>query len=319
MTVKQTSLFEGIAFGLLHLFNFRRAGMGWAEISVKGAAMVSLALLPTAMIFAAYMLLGHGEAIWQATVVSIFAKGPIPLADTRPQIVEVGIALALPTAFAAEAIRSSIKEGPAWRPIFVAAWAAGAIAGYLSVPNFFDHYALPLAVPVCVIASPVLGSKRGLLLFVTAACAASLLHETRRFGSNEGRQMEQLVEEIRPSLGGGCLYVYAGPLHPYSATGACHPSRFVFPDHLESQAEATALPVDPAVEVRRIMGAHPAVVLTAPRVLYSRNAEVEAILMAELAKNYRKGRTVKVGLTPVTVWHLKDATVAGTTATASRY
>jgi hypothetical protein len=306
MTVKQTSLFEGVAFGLLHLLNFRRSGCNWPLVAMKGAALLAIALLPTAAIYATYVLLGHGEAIWQATVLSVLAKGPIPLSDTGSQIIEVLVVLTMPLALAAASFRKLAEDRPGLRQTFFVAWGLGAVAGYLSVPNFFDHYALPLVVPICVLASRIGEGRSGLLGFLLAAAIAGLFHEWEKWGSSDRQQMDRLVAEIRSGLGDGCLYIYAGPVYPYSATGACHPTRFVFPDHLESKAEATALPVDPAIEVQRVLEARPTVVVTAPRILYARNADIQAILKSELASSYRKTAVVKFGLFPVTVWHLRD-------------
>src|SRR3546814_3181450 len=65
-------------------------------------------------------------------------------------------------------------------------------------------------------------------------------------------------------LDGGCLYVHRGLPIFYHLAGGCIATRYPFPDHLSLATEGVALDVDPVAEVKRILAARPAVIVTNP-------------------------------------------------------
>src|SRR3546814_9124782 len=69
---------------------------------------------------------------------------------------------------------------------------------------------------------------------------------------------------ISANLDGGCLYVHRGLPIFYHLAGGCIATRYPFPDHLSLAIEGVALDVDPVAEVKRILAARPAVIVTNP-------------------------------------------------------
>jgi hypothetical protein len=117
---------------------------------------------------------------------------------------------------------------------------------------------------------------------------------------------DRAAAQIQHELKGGCLYVYFGPSQFYSATNACRLSKFVFPEHLEVGVEATALPVDPAEEVRRVFRQAPAVVITGHRRYLERNNITAEIVEQQLWCDYDHLRSVSAnGQRSLDIWKRK--------------
>src|SRR5258708_37739767 len=82
------------------------------------------------------------------------------------------------------------------------------------------------------------------------------------------------------------------------------------PSALESEGEATALPVSPEAEVERIFAQRPTVVVTEPRYFLARNNSTAAIVERHLACDYRLARRLRMpGTVPVSsisLWVLRE-------------
>ena len=307
--IKPTSLFEGAFIGLLFLaseWNQRRAA---ARVAFLASMMIVVALIPTIAAFGVYAYLGHFHEIWTATVVSVFTKAPLAWSERANHLPQFALFFGIPLAGALFALfRQYRARRLDQQTVFLGGWLIAALLGYLSVPNFFDHYALPLMVPVTVLLSLPLDGRRG-MLWLAAVLAGPLL-----FISNSPSQLvkgdpefDRAARLVESQLHGGCLYVYFGPTALYTATNACHLSAFVFPDHLESAVEAKALPVSPELEVTRIFARKPTVVVTQARQFLNRNNATAAIVERNLACDYRLAGQFRImAETPTSIWVLRD-------------
>ena len=286
--IKPTSLFEGAFIGLLFLAAEWKERRTAPRVAFLASMMILVALLPTVAAFAAYACLGHFHEIWTATVVSIFTKAPLGWSERCNHIPQLALFFGIPLAGALfSLIRQYGARGLDQRAIFLGGWLIAALLGYLSVPNFFDHYALPLMVPVSVLLAVPLDDRRG-MLWLAAAVTGPVL-----FISNSPSQLirgdpefDRAARLVQSQLHGGCLYVYFGPTALYTATNSCHLSAFVFPDHLESAVEAKALPISPETEVKRIFAQRPTVVVTQARRFLARNNATAAIVERNLSCDY---------------------------------
>jgi hypothetical protein len=307
--VTPTSLFEGVAIGLAQLWALWRTDPRLAVLIPRAALMIAVALAPTAAAFGAYAAIGEARTMWDATVLSIFRKGPMVAADRFRDFSMILCALTVPLIIALGGLAREWRPAPDRAPVaFLAAWLGFAVIGFASVPYFFVHYGLPLAVPISVAAAALLGDARdGRTLFAFAAILPIILLPHQRPEAQRGNQeLARMASDIGRVGLSGCLYVHNGPPHLYTATRACRATRFVFPDHLESEVEAKALPVVPEAEVERIFARRPTTIVTAPRLLYERNNRVAAIVERYLACRYVLHDDYQLGATQrATLWVLR--------------
>lgn len=230
--VKPTSLFERVAIGLGHLLALWRSERRLATLFARAAAMIAVAIVPTVAAFAAYALVGHADAMWDATILSIFRKGAMSAADRFATVDRLLYALSVPVVLAIAALSQQWRQAPDRAPVaFLSLWLGGAMIGFVSVPYFFVHYALPLAVPVTIAAAFVLGDRRDGHMLMALACVLPIVALPRSPAKAEHYRSElaRLTEDIVGDGRGGCLYVYGGPLQLHALTGACRATRFIFP------------------------------------------------------------------------------------------
>jgi hypothetical protein len=185
---------------------------------------------------------------------------------------------------------------------FEATWLFAAVVGFLSVPGFYLHYALPLAVPLSVLAGRLFAQRFGPLL--AAGLAVQALVVAHAYDVGRGRvsaeQFAAVAKTIAANLHGGPLYVHSGPPALYRATCASWTSRYVFPEHLATASEEDALGADPSAELERVLSARPAVIVVRPQLPRTLNPKTWSLLQHALAADYR----------PLTTMPLTD--IAGT-------
>jgi hypothetical protein len=298
--VKQTAVVEGCFFGLALLTALWRQSRSPARVAGYGLAFAACGIFPTLAALLAYVALGHGDEFWFATVVSILLKGPVGGWILLSGFILIAISLLPLGLFAAAGLRSLDwrSDGRA-KALFLGGWLVAAALGFLMVPNFFDHYALPLLVPMCIAAAPLFGRERlGRAFAALAILWGAIFSAFPGVSLAAGARADfgRTAEVVRAHLGGGCLYVHEGPIHLYRATGACRLTRYLFPDHLNSEPEAEAIGADPETELQRILAARPKVIVTARRVMLAENRRTRAILDAELERSYREVDVVTIDL-----------------------
>lgn len=302
LQIKTSVVFEGLGLGLLLLVRARRAC--WAVPRIAGAAAIwiALALFPTAAVFAWYAAIGQLEPAVQATALSFFGRGhdyPKEFADLAQEAV-----LLIPFGLAIHA--SLRRPGPelAYRRALVL-WALFALGGFLIAGTWHDHYVGPLLVPLAVLSAPalgvVLGKREGsrwqgrfLLAAGATACVVATILGGRSAGN--GGQVATATRLMAAELHGGCLYLHQGPTALYRLTGACLTSRYVFPSHLATAREATAIGIDADAELRRIIASRPAVIVTSENgQALAPNRESADALAQGLARGYERYAGVRIG------------------------
>ncbi|RIX31840.1 hypothetical protein D3M59_02250 [Sphingomonas edaphi] len=320
MTIKQTTFVEGAFVGLGFLWLLHHSGRSLAFIVGAAIAMVGVALSPTLACFVTYWLQGpaSADAYVYANFVSIFERQSwSPLA----RVAGVGLLfLYLFPLFIMSGIGMvSLARVSRWTTAtaLLAGWLGAALLGYLSVPAFFDHYALPLISPLCVAAAIFYDLRPGRLFFAgyMAFCLiqGSILDwpDNRR----EAALYRDIRETVRQAKGDGCVYVADGPSRLYMDFPDCRPTRYLFPDHLVLITERDAVGVDTADELSLILAARPAVVVTRKARKGRHPREIIAILRQALGRDYRPVLRTADGesksVDGVTVWQLKVGPRAG--------
>ena len=315
MTIKQTSFVEGAFIGLAFLWLLRRSALRPLALAGTGAAMVAVALAPTFLCFLAYWLQGPAAAheFVYANFISIFERQSwSPLARLA------GIALLFLYLFPLF-IMSGIGAVSLWRrkknempTALLIVWLAAALLGYLSVPAFFDHYALPLVAPLSVAAAIFYDMRSGRLFFVGYMVFCLIQGSMLDWRSNrdEAARYELIRQTVDKARRGGCLYVSDGPSRLYSDFPECRPTRYLFPDHLVLITEMDAVGVNTADEVANILASRPEVVVTRVTRKGRHPIEIRTILGSQLGRYYRPVLTTPKGesksVDGITVWQRKD-------------
>jgi hypothetical protein len=314
--IKYTALFEGAYLGLVLVWSARRAGIATRSLVAAAGLWVTLGVAPTALAWAAYAAIGHGNDFFFANFTSIFERGTERPWVTLGRLAAMAVKL-LPLAYAAAVGLWPSRGRPAEHApdtmlvrAVVAGWALVAVVGVLVFGSYFDHYALPLLVPLSVAAAPVLGDPaaglaviaRGrsrfvqasivLILFASVVTFTTIDRNQRERGT--GRAVRDMAAFIRPRLT-DCLFVYDGEPILYKLTDSCLPTRWPFPDHLNNLREDGAIGVDTLEETKRIMAGHPHFVVSSVIMQTKMNLRTWAYMQDELARDYRPAASWKVG------------------------
>lgn len=298
LQLKYSVVFEGIFFGCALLGLSWRSHRSAARLAADGALWVALAALPTAAAFLWYAAAGQADAWLYANLWSIAARGHEPAPLILKRLAKTWTVLHLPIfAILLAVVLEPWRASPAGPRTFKAAmaWFGAALFGYLIFGTYFDHYALPLMLPIAVCAAPLFGyrpKRVGLvaavlllaLAFTANQILAGISHKRRGTQAELGR----MAALIRPRLKGGCLYIVRGESLLYHLTGACMATRWIFPSHLTLKRESQAIGVEPLGEIRRIFATRPTVVVDTPLDdMATINPPATALARSFLARDYR--------------------------------
>jgi hypothetical protein len=263
-TFKQTALVEGAFLGLYALWRMRGAG---PAALVRAALAMALAGAAPMLVFAGlYWLAGHFAEFWHAMVTSNLTKSYNAGGDHWKRIqamLIIGSPVLLPAAISLLLPYRGAQPPP--RP-FIWGWGLAGLAGLLLLPNFIDHYALPVLVALCLVAAPALGFRRigaayaVVAIFFTLLVGPALNFEARRASRAE---MADLAAKITARQPQPRLFVYQGPVYLYRMVGSYPPTPLFFPFHLHAQPEDNTSYLDTADEVRKVLAWQPQVVVVA--------------------------------------------------------
>lgn len=319
---KYTPFVEGAFFGCYFLYRFHRIGMSLTHIIAVAAGMVVVALLPTLAVVLFYWSIGHLDAFVQANILSIFERDPFPPETRLAQRLMVSIIggplvlVALVAGRRCWSRRHDFADGDA---AMLIGWCVAAAIGFAMLGDFYDFYFITLALPLATLAAAVVklrpaGVAAAALLMVWPLMLARPAWAVTRSHRDAA---ERLTAAIAPHVRDRCLYVNDGPTVLYMLTGACVPTRYLYPDHLTNPTEAPALGVDPVVETRRILATRPGAIVTADVPLIPRvNRATHALVQQALARDYRLVARVEADRV-FSVWALDTARRYGTSTVSS--
>ena len=172
ITFKQTAIAESAFLGCYCLWQMR--GIGPVKLLRSALLMMLAGAGPTLLFGAGIAVFGHFGEFWQAMVGSNLQRTYYPAGAT----LERGIKFALYCSPAALLALTGIVPKHAsvlWARPFLTGWLVASIAGVLMVPNFFEHYALPFALPASVAASRFVYCRGLRPLYVYVVLAAVVL------------------------------------------------------------------------------------------------------------------------------------------------
>ncbi len=290
--VKYTAAIDGIAFGLWLIFLLvRQRENSILKIVAHAGIWATIALIPTLLATGFYVAIGHGQEFAQANFLSIFQKHQPSDFGESDIIFLTSVKLSALLFFSVFAFPVLLRSKAGGAPVaFLLLWIVFAIIDFISIGNYYDHYAIPLLAPMIVAFAPLLGTSiggpAGMALFGWASLMAMdfFSNETKQFHQ---RQVAAMFEAVQPYATQGCIYLHDGPPILYLLTESCLPSRYAFPAHLNeiAESEATNAPVTMAA----LIATRPSAVwvMTNPPVLHPPNLVTAAMLDAALARDYQ--------------------------------
>lgn len=310
LQVKYSVVFEGLFFGLTLLWREWRVERDPRRLCLRGCVWAGVAMAPTALAWAGYVLAGHGNAFVFANFTSILARKPDPVEEQLANLGSI-LVLAGPLALLAlVGLRRGLRVAQTHAVAgWTMAWLGVAALGLLAVCPYFDHYALPMLVPAAIGTAAFFqrsgaGRGAGVVLLALALVAGQVLLHVKAQLRGTAAQFAEVTRVI--GQGPGCLYVFSGSPMLYPATGRCAATIFRFPSHIGRVREDGALPVRQGAELDRILATKPAVVVLRDPYNGEREdlrARVEARMRAE---HYRLD-LVPLGGQTIEVWKRPDA------------
>jgi hypothetical protein len=290
--MKYTPVFEGAFVGLAHVWAYARSpkmsGARWAGGLAAMCLWIVAGVAPTAAAMAWYGSHGWLASWWFANVTSIGLRAGYPAAELAMRLLGISAQLSPLMFAAAVGWRRRPRTGPrAAATTLALVWLAAALVGFLAIGTFFDHYALPLVAPLAVMAARTLG--RSTRTLVACLGLMLLLFAVERLAARRDGPGARAVAAVvaANSAGRGCPYVFIGDTITYHLAHACLPTAYAFPNLLAYATEQGATGIDEAAEVRRILAARPAVIVTSTRRLAIWNQGSVRAEKAALARDYR--------------------------------
>ena len=312
LTIKPVAVAEGVFIGLAFLWLLHRQGERRAAIVVTAAAMVAIALIPSLAAIAAYAARGPEalDAYVHANFISIFDKHSLGSTARLAGLGYFALYIVPLLLFAIMGAVARGKHDPL--ALLVIGWMAAALAGYLLVPNFFDHYALPLLAPLSLSAATLFARRDGPLFF--AALVAFCLVQGSIFDLGGNRRarvdMAALGRTIEEARRGGCLFVADGPAWIYAQSPACRVTPYLFPGHLTLLVEENALGVSQQGELARVLAQRPAVIVAQDSERDQHRPAIDRLLYGTLERDYRNVARVPDDAAPslatLRVWQRRD-------------
>jgi hypothetical protein len=294
LQIKYTALPQCVFFGLWALWGQYRRGMPLWQLAGLALGFGFLGLLPTILVSAGYWYAGYWDEYVFANFVSFFDRLPASTGRIHPVMM---VFLFVQLALAALGIRAAQRSWPNGFPqhfVFAMLWMAASLATVYLPSTVYRHY-LAALIPACVLLTLPLfhraASSRPNWPALIPAAVYLLIVPYQYWVSHENRAaVHRLADAIAPHLdakAGRCLLIFDGPTSLYDLAGSCHPSRLIYPDHLNNALESEALMVRQEDEVRRILATRPPVIVTAQKPLTPQNLAAKDQVDAAVAGDYR--------------------------------
>ncbi|MEG3177886.1 hypothetical protein U1872_16720 [Sphingomonas sp. RB3P16] len=315
LQIKYTVVFEGLFFGMWWMWRERRFGVSRRNVVLAALPLMLLTALPTIAAWGWFAAHGHGDAFRYANFESIGARGSDPLERQignfvllllilSPLIAMTTLAARLaPTRPGLARQRDAAQVMRRWLLV----WAIVAGLAVLLFGAYFDHYGLPLLVPLCACSAGFFAAHRRaaqvtkpLLLLVLLGSQATVL--IKRHTRGTPTELGAITQAI--GRGPGCLFVFSGSSIHYALADRCTPTRYQFSSHLVSQRERPAIGVDQRGELARVLAQRPAIIVVGPAHFGDRE-DLRAWFVARVRATYRETADLPLGNRRVRVYALR--------------
>lgn len=296
MQVKYSVVFEAMFLGIWLMWREMRLGTSIAHILRRGCLWAAAVWLPTLVVWAVFILMGHGEAWFYANFGSIVDRLSDPPLVLLRAFLKIALILGLLLIVSGLSRHVPVKD-PSEHPVraLFFGWLIAAVIGLLVFGSWFNHYALPVLVPASLCCAGYLGGtafgRKWLApaMLLAAGLGGEYTAWSAKWHRGNAEQLEALADGI--GKGSGCMYVYSGNAILYSYTGRCTVTPWIFPSHLSRERENGALGVDQLEEINRIFANPPEIVVMRPA-YYGERMEAHRLAVQRMdALGYRlRGR-----------------------------
>lgn len=292
LQIKYTAVMEGIFFGIYLLWRSRNLSATPVQLLINGLIYCFLALLPTILATAYYTKIGHLEEFIHANFISVFERHSMPQHVLNSFLYYILLAALplLPSTTVGFLKQWKTAMSPPSDLLFLLGWLTSAFFGFVMIGNFYDHYALPLLLPMTILTASLFEHAIiGVTIFTILMGWPLLVIAKPNFSTTAKSRanIHLLTERARPYLKNRCLFIYDGPSILYLTTNACIPTRFAYPDHLSNAVEADAIQTNSVAEIRRILAQQPGAIITSSApVIPEVNKETRSIINESVKKDY---------------------------------
>lgn len=306
LQIKYTVVPQCLALALWVLWHEHRRGIPLVRICTRAALFALLGLLPTLGVALLYAVLGHLDAFLFANFLSFFERAPAPQGRLISQHLPLLLPIAVLVVLGLYAALRMRRPADVRSYRFYCLWSVSCLATAYLPATIYGYYFAAL-VPGAVLVSLPLLDRKGpagpMPAILLTLGAVWILQLPDRYASSRAeasvahrmaRAIAPLVDEHR------CLFVFDGPTSLYRLTQSCHPTRFIYPDHLNNALERGSLGISQETEVHRILGRKPPVIVTNDAPFTIQNQRVKALVERSIARHYEplargtmNGRTVR--------------------------
>ncbi|MFM6930646.1 MAG: hypothetical protein ACKOUT_00205 [Novosphingobium sp.] len=259
---KQSAAPEALFLGFAALWRLRKDGIKGAGLVRRILLLAFAGALPFALFSLFYLAIGHFDAFWHAMVTSNLRKAYDPVGD---HWVRIGALAKLSSPLLLGAVAGLVLADRTKPRLFMVGWIAAALVGFVLVPNFYEHYLLPVLVPLSV-ASAALFNRGAVGLGAAAAAALVFAANSPMFAFAKRAEarvaMEGIAADIRARNPNPRLFVYEGPVWLYAMLESYPPSPLLNNFHLYFPPEDGVSQFNPAAEVQRNLAWKPDVIVT---------------------------------------------------------
>ncbi len=287
ITIKTSAVFDGIALGLVAIWFCWRRHRSRTRVLERAVFWALIGALPSLAIAYGYWLAGYWDEFWQAMALSNLDKN-------YGWASSVDRAITMATRIAPLALLA-LASWPSWNgrreAALILAWLAAALVGLVAIPNFYAHYALPLLMPLCVLAAtfftriPIGPIALATLVVMSLWTAPANNHEQTRKAQTA---LAELVFAVDTHGGEQGLFNYDGPQMLHAATRTRPLTPLMFGPHLSHAPEADVSHLDTSAEVARVLALKPGVIVMAPKERHlPANSETRDLVLAYIAANCR--------------------------------
>ena len=284
---KYSPAFEGVLFGCAHLWVYARRTPGAARLTRATLLWALAGALPTLAAIGWYWQRGAFDDFWFANITSILLRPGYPLGDLAMRLLGIAAQLTPLVIAAVIAWRRRQRIGTAGDAMTLAlAWLVAALIGFFAIGTFFDHYALPLLVPLCIMAGAGFSAVPRTMV-AAMVLGLMLVVIERAVQPDDGPGARRVAAIVRANSGRECPWVFIGDTITYRLADACLPTPYAFPNLLAYSTEEGATGIDEAAEVRRILAQRPPVIVTSTRRLSIWNPQSLFAVKSALARDYR--------------------------------
>ena len=268
ISFKQTAICEAVFLGTFVVWQLWHAKVAPLRLAGAVLALVAAGTLPMALFAAFYAWVGHFGEFWHAMVTANLAKTYNPAGDMGKRIATLAALLSpawIPALLGLLIRDTAPAQSPGASRTFLAGWLIAGAVGVAVVPNFYEHYLLPLCLPVSVAAARALGFRKiGPIYGYAAVLFILLLGPGFDFAARQASRaaMAAAAADIRASSAQPRLLVYEGPVDFYRQIGSYPPTPLYYPLHLYFPAESNVSHVATAEAMRAIIAWRPTAIVT---------------------------------------------------------